>query len=104
MIRSGPWKLWVYGDDENLPPALFNLEDDPDEKNDLTCDPQYDDIRNKLLEKVYDGWNPEEVIEKSKLQWDYFDLLTKWGKAVDPDAPYAMVYPSDEYESDVELL
>ncbi|MBN1624766.1 MAG: sulfatase-like hydrolase/transferase, partial [Clostridia bacterium] len=104
MIRSGPWKLWVYGDDENLPPALFNLDDDPNEKNDLAFDPQYDDIRTMLLEKVYAGWDPKEVITKSKLQWNYFDLLAKWGKSVEPDAPYAMVYPSDEYESDVELL
>lgn len=104
MVRKGPWKLWIYGDDANLPPALFNLDDDPLELNDLGCNSSYEDIRVELLEKVYDGWDPQDVIEKSKIGWDYFDLLRKWGKAVDPEAPYAMVYPSDEYESDVELL
>jgi hypothetical protein len=44
------------------------------------------------------------VIEKSKRNWDYFDMLRKWGQTVDPEAPFALEYPSDEYESDVELL
>jgi choline-sulfatase len=104
MVRSGPWKLWVYGDDENLPPALFNLDDDPDELNDLSSDPKYKDKLDELLNKAYDGWDPDFVLERSKRNWDYFDLLRKWGQAVDPEAPDALVYPSDEYESDVVLL
>jgi len=104
MVRKGPWKLWIYGDDEKLPPAMFNLDNDPDEINDLWDDPEFSDIRNELLSMVYDGWDPIDVLAKSKKNWDYFSLLREWGKVVDPDAPFAMVYPSDEYESDVELL
>ena len=104
MVRKGPWKLWVYGDEENLPPALFNLEDDPDELNDLALDPAYKETCEELQKIAYDGWEPDDVIEKSKIYWDYFSLLRKWGQSVDPEAPYALEYPSDDYESDVELL
>ncbi len=104
MVRKGPWKLWVYGDSEALPPSLFNLDDDPEEQIDLGLDSAYEAIRNELLETIYNGWDPEDVIEKSKKQWDYFELLKKWGTSVNPDAPFALMYPSDEYESDVELL
>lgn len=104
MVRSGPWKLWVFDDEENLPPSLYNLEDDPGELNDLAGIPEYADKLEELLKKAYDGWNPEYVLEQSKRNWDYFDVMREWGQAVDPEAPFAMVYPSDEYESDVKLL
>lgn len=104
MIRSGPWKLWFYADNEKLAPALFNLDEDPNELNDLGTDPQYENIRKILFEKIYEGWNPESVLVKSRRNWDYFDLLREWGLATDPEAPDAMIYPSDAYESDVELL
>ena len=83
---------------------LFNLDDDPDELNDLALDARYKDKLDELLAKAYDGWDPEYVIERSKRNWDYFDMLRKWGQAVDPEAPFALEYPSDEYESDVKLL
>jgi arylsulfatase A-like enzyme len=104
MIRSGPWKLWVYGDYPEMPPALYNLEDDPDEQNDLGEDPDYEDIRSNLIRRLFEGWDPGNVLEKSKKNVEYFEIWRKWGQATDPDSPDALVYPSDEYESDVELI
>jgi arylsulfatase A-like enzyme len=104
MIRSGPWKLWTYVDEQNLPPALFNLQDDPGEINDLGEDPDYAEVRNRLLKRIYQEWNPKEAARKSQEYWKYFDLLGQWGQTVKPDSSDAMVYPPAEYEKDVELL
>lgn len=104
MIRSGPWKLWTYVDEQGLPPALFNLRDDPEELNDLGEDPEYADIRNSLLARVNDGWDPGEAVLKSREKSHHFSILGQWGRTVNPDSPDALVYPSPEHEKDVELL
>lgn len=104
MIRSGPWKMWVYGDYPEMPPALYNLEDDPNELNDLGENPDYADIRSYLVKRIFEGWDTSAVLEKSKKNVEYFDIWRKWGQATDPDSPDALTYPSDEYESDVQLL
>ncbi|MFH1760243.1 MAG: sulfatase-like hydrolase/transferase [bacterium] len=66
MIRSGKWKLWVFGGQEKLPPAMFNLEEDPQEMNDLGQNPDFSEIRNKLLDKVYSEWNPDNISVKEQ--------------------------------------
>ena len=58
MVRSGPWKLWYYGDSAKLPPALFQLEDDPREQHDLGLSPKHRSIREQLVERVLADWNP----------------------------------------------
>jgi arylsulfatase A-like enzyme len=104
MIRSGPWKLWTYADEQNLPPALFDLQNDPGELNDLGEDADYAEIRNRLLKRIYEEWNPKEAARKSQEYRGYFDLLGQWGQTVKPESSDAMVYPPSEYEEDVELL
>ncbi len=104
MIRSGPWKLWTYADEQNLPPALFHLRDDPEELNDLGEDPKHANIRESLLTRVRKGWNPTEASMRSRLKYEYFAFLHRWGQKVKPDSPDAMVVPPAEYENDVELL
>jgi len=104
MIRSGPWKLWAYADQAGLPPALFNLEDDPGERCDLGENPQCGAVRTHLLERLYQGWDPDGAARKSREHWQYFDVLRQWGRTVQVDCPDALVYPSADYEADVELL
>jgi choline-sulfatase len=86
MVRSGPWKLWDYPA-EDVPPALFNLEADPEERVDLGEDPEYAEVREELLEKLYDGWNPEAVARESDQLVEGNDVLSAWEDAVDPDYP-----------------
>lgn len=104
MVRSGKWKLWVYVDSDNLPPALFNLEDDPDELHDLGQDPKYADIREELLQRVYDDWDPELVRSGRAQALEDFRAISRWTQAVKPPAPDSMRIPPPSYEADVELL
>ena len=105
MVRSGPWKLWTYADQQQLPPALFNLETDPHERNDLGLDPEYRDVREQLLAKVHENWDAEIVRAEADEKLEEFETLAAWGKALQPESPDAFPEPnSDKLERDVELL
>jgi len=56
MIRRGPWKLVHY---EGFAPMLFNLDDDPNEFEDLAADPACASVRSHLHDRVLWGWDPE---------------------------------------------
>ena len=54
LVRKGPWKLVHY---VAYAPQLFNLEDDPEELNDLAADPAMQPVIDELraeLEKIVD--------------------------------------------------
>jgi len=104
MIRSGPWKLWHYADAEDLPPALFNLDDDPGEVRDLGTEPAYADIRTRLLERLHDGWDPARASALSAEQDRDERALAAWGKAVKPPHEDTLLVPPPDVEADVELL
>jgi choline-sulfatase len=104
MIRSGPWKLWVYADGEKLPPALFNLDEDPHEQRDLGQDPAFSAVREELLAKLFAGWNPEEVHREGRQAVTDWATLSRWARKVLPPCPDAMEIPPPSLEADVELL
>jgi choline-sulfatase len=104
MVRRGPWKLWAYGDAEGLPPTLFNLDDDPHELEDRGKDPGCAPVREALLARLYDGWEPERAAAASREQWDDFALISEWARATDQAPVDEMVVPPASYEDDVELL
>lgn len=56
MIRNGKWKFVYYVD---YPPQLFNLEDDPDELNDLGSDPAHASIRETCEQLMRNVVDPE---------------------------------------------
>ena len=103
MIRSGKWKLWVEVDSQNLPPALFNLQDDPGEHHDLGQDPNYAGIRDELLRKARQDWNPETVRSETSQASKDFRTLSRWGRAVEPPTPDIVNVPPASYEANVEL-
>ncbi len=104
MIRSGKWKLWIYTDKENLPPALFNLAEDPGELHDLGQDPAHADIRDELLAKLFADWDPQWVADQAWEGMLSYRTLQEWGKAVGKPFPLSVAYPPPELEDDVELL
>ena len=97
MIRRGPWKLFKYHDE--TPPALFNLEDDPEETADLGTDPRYDNVRQELLRRLYDGWDPESVISESERLDTDLKTIASWGRAVQPEHEDVLPIPDAESES-----
>ncbi|GAF87748.1 unnamed protein product, partial [marine sediment metagenome] len=104
MIRSGKWKLWTYADEEHLPAALFDLDSDPDELRDLGRQRRFADVRDVLLGRVRDGWDPEAMVAETRGLWESRKTLVQWARTVRPDNPDQPEIPPAEYEADVELL
>ena len=104
MIRAGKWKYWEHGDPEGLPPALFDLEADPDEINDLGQDPAYASLCEKLSTRLREHWDPEFDLREALDGKAAHDTIAAWGKAVQPDCEETLPAPDPPVETDVELL
>jgi choline-sulfatase len=59
MLREGPWKIIVHHGHDM--PQLFNLAEDPQEMRDRSDDPACADVRQRLLRRVREGWDPESI-------------------------------------------
>lgn len=91
MIRSGPWKLIAY---HGYPePQLFNLELDPEEIHDRAADPECAPIRNTLLERVHQGWHPEQIQQRIANRKDDHAILFQWAVATQPTQPHLWQAP-----------
>ena len=106
MIRSGRWKLWV---DQEIPGekpnvALFDLVNDPGETRDLAGCPGHAETRNRLLNRVLHGWDPDTVRQASMDRWKDYQMIARWGRTVWPQIPEQLKPPPPEIEDDVEIL
>ena len=93
MVRKGPWKL--IKDRGETPAILYNLEEDPSELNDLGSDPQHASVREMLLERLNDGWDPDDVYEKSMAMQQEVAVIRKWGEIVKPKHEDHLPVPSN---------
>ena len=60
MVRQSKWKLcYSHGDPPEL--ELYNLETDPGEFNDLSDNPDYADVQDRLLSRILSHWEPEAI-------------------------------------------
>jgi len=81
MVRSGRFKLVYY---HGQRPQLFDLEADPDETTDLADAPGHQTIRQALIDRVLDGWDPEAIALRMARKTASKQLLSAWAKAVKP--------------------
>jgi len=85
MIRSGRWKLvYIHGGRA----MLFDLDDDPEERNDLGADPLYEGVRRGLIEKVLAGWDPDLIAREVAERRREKDLLAAWGRRIQPESTH----------------
>ena len=64
MIRRGKYKFVCSADD---PPLLFDLDTDPNERNNLANEQAYADLASKFLSEVNQKWNNNELSKKIRL-------------------------------------
>lgn len=85
MIRKGDWKLIHFSYYSDL---LFNMKEDPNEKNNLIDNPNYKEVGNNLRKLLYSKVNPEEITERAfKLQED---MLHKFGNQMSEEELFKM--------------
>ena len=92
MIRRGPWKLVHY---EGYRPQLFNLDEDPEEFHDLGEDPQYEDVRTELTQRVLADWSASYIVEKLAQRTRAHSVLAEWFRAVQPPSPEQWIAPPE---------
>lgn len=85
MVRRGPWKLNYY---HGQPSQLFNLADDPFEREDRIDDPTCVQIVGDLTLEVMDGWDPEHVTRRLADLRSDVRILTQWGEKTHPPDLY----------------
>lgn len=103
MIRSGKWKLVYF---EGMRPQLFDLEADPHEFHDLGENPEYEQIRAKLVDKVLQGWSAEQVDAEIAYQQRDQKIIERWYERVNPPPPpeqwiaptHSNIFPSENRE------
>ena len=61
MVRKGRYKLVLT---HAYPSMLFDLIDDPNELNDLACEPQFADVVSALTKIAIRQWEPDKLTEK----------------------------------------
>jgi choline-sulfatase len=92
MARRDKWKYNYY---HKMEDELFDLENDPQEKNNIINNPYASETAQNLLNEIMQDWNPEEIlshIEKLSTQNNY---LFKYLKATKP-------YDNDIYRGKLE--
>ena len=81
MVRQGRYKLIYY---HGEPLQLFDLENDPHERRDLSRDPKHADVRDMLLTRVLDGWNPEWIARRIRERRMDKNIIDQWARTVGP--------------------
>jgi choline-sulfatase len=81
MIRSGKLKL-IYA--HGYAPQLFDLAADPYERNDLAGDPAHAAVRDALLARVLESWDPDHVARRIRERRRDKDVIDAWARQVRP--------------------
>jgi arylsulfatase A-like enzyme len=80
MIRYKEYKLIYYHGYSS--PQLFHVNDDPDEKHDLSRSSSHQEIKEELLSKLLDNWNAEEFVNRRESKFRDLMYLKLWGSEV----------------------
>lgn len=81
MLRRGHYKLIYHrGHDEQL----FDLETDPEERNDLAGRSEFREIQESMRERLLSDWDPEAIATKVEAHKAEHAMLAAWAQAVQP--------------------
>ena len=98
MVRKGRFKLWIYPSQTDIPPTLFDLEVDPQERRNLASLPEYFAKVQELTKLALDNWNWKKYQRESRNKTEDFQSICAYGKAICPYSPYATSYEDEEVD------
>jgi choline-sulfatase len=81
MVRRGRYKLIYHHGHAD---QLFDLEQDPHERHDLSFDPAYRPVLDALRERVLADWDPAAIAAQVDRHIEEQALLAAWARAVEP--------------------
>lgn len=92
MVRVGNFKLIHYcGYDEV---QLFDMNKDPEEKNNLGSNPSFAAVRERLSRILFERWKPEQAMQQFEESLKNAALLKQWTKQACPPG-------IEEWEADI---
>jgi choline-sulfatase len=81
MLRNGRWKLIYY---HGHAAQLFDVEADPEERRDLAQLSEHTPLRDALLAKVRNGWNPDAIAARIRERRSDKQIIEAWARNVQP--------------------
>src|SRR5690606_24958645 len=98
MLRRGRYKLIYHrGHSEQL----FDLETDPEERNDLAGRREFREIQESMRERLLSDWDPEAIAAKVEAHKAEHAMLAAWARAVQPaEILRWQMKPADNWLSD----
>ena len=93
MVRVGNWKFNYYS---GYPSELFDMVDDPDERNNLAEMPEHQETVEYLTQLILKNWDPIDIEEKSEIKSKNIDILKNWTKATNAVEIHRWVDPESE--------
>ncbi|HUX87837.1 MAG TPA: sulfatase-like hydrolase/transferase, partial [Chloroflexota bacterium] len=81
MIRRGKWKLCYY---HGQPAQLFDLANDSRETFNRANDPDVQDIRDRLVQRVREGWDPETIAAIMAAKRADATIMLNWVRKTTP--------------------
>ncbi|MFP4444021.1 MAG: sulfatase-like hydrolase/transferase [Spirochaetia bacterium] len=79
MVRRGPWKCWCYRIGEEMHFSLYNIEKDPEERNDLISDPDCSQTAEELKNRLLLNWDSARIMEDARERMtDRAELDRSW--------------------------
>lgn len=85
MVRRGPWKFIYY---HGQPPQLFNLAEDPGERDDRAGDKACQTIEKSFTELVLAEWDPEDIRAALAAKKADAAVLRGWAQNIQPADQY----------------
>jgi len=81
MVRSDRWKLIYY---HGNAPQLFDLAADPFEQHDLADVARHAAVRQQLLARVLDGWDPDAIAARISARRLDKNVIDGWARNIQP--------------------
>jgi choline-sulfatase len=81
MIRAGNWKLIYHRGDA---PQLFDLAADPHERCNLAGDDRHAEVRERLMARVLDQWDPAVIAARIHARRLDKNVVDGWARKVLP--------------------
>ena len=85
MIRKDNWKLIYY---HGFEPQLFDLDADPLEINDLSGETECQELKASLLQKLLDGWDPDDIEQRMIRKQRDKEIIGRWAIKTAPPETY----------------
>ena len=94
MVRCENWKYISYAGMEEHD-QLFDMDRDRHEYH--NCIERYPEMAKEMRHRLRKGWDPDEIVRDMHRRRGHWELLSKWGAAVNVSEPHRWKVPESSW-------